>query len=370
MATSDRQPLEVLVIDDSAYNRRTLAGFFDDVPGVRVVGKASDGQEGLQIAVNEKPDVITLDLEMPRMDGFAFLRLLMARQPTPVIVISSHAKRENVFRALELGALDFVAKPTHRISPAIHEIKDQVVRKVLLARNLKRETLRPVSPTPVERALETGSFKLVEPEAEPAAPEGEAEAPREADRVVVIGASTGGPAALTRILTALPAEIEAGVVVVQHMPPTFTTTFAERLNRQSNLRVVEVSRTEIVCRGGVYVAPGDRCLEMVPIGGGALGVKPVAPNPDDRYVPSVDRLFITAAACGRRNVLAVVLTGMGDDGRAGVEAVADAGGMVVAESDESAVVAGMPLAAISTGLVARVEKLDRMGDLIKAFARG
>jgi two-component system chemotaxis response regulator CheB len=368
MKPETQAALRVLVIDDSAYNRRAVAGFLEETPGVVVVGKARDGQDGLQIAVNEKPDVITLDLEMPRMDGFSFLRLLMARQPTPVIVISSHAKPENVFRALELGAVDFVAKPTARISPEIQSIREEVVRKVLLAGRLDRRTLRPVAPLPAERALETGTFPVVEPEARGPAPA--AEVGLEARRLVVIAASTGGPAALTRILTSLPAGLEAGIAVVQHMPPRFTTTFAERLNRQSDLRVREVRRAEVVHQGAVYIAPGDRNLEVVPMAGGALGVKPVLPDPGDRYVPSGDHLFLSAAACAGRELLAMVLTGMGDDGRLGVEAVADAGGMVVAESDETAVVSGMPNAAIKTGHVARVEPLGRMADVIRAFARG
>jgi two-component system chemotaxis response regulator CheB len=368
MSEKEKPPLRVLVIDDSAYNRRAVAGFLGSEPGIEVIGKARDGQDGLQIAINEKPDVITLDLEMPRMDGFSFLRLLMARQPTPVIVISSHARPENVFRALELGAVDFVAKPTHRISPEIQSIRDEVVRKVLLARNLERRTLRPVAPLPVERALETGVYAAVEPE--PAVPDGEPREEIEARKLVVIAASTGGPAALTRILTGLPGDLEAGIAVVQHMPPRFTATFAERLNRQANLRVREVARTEIVHQGSVYLAPGDRNLEVLPMAGGALAVRAVTPDPGDRYVPSGDHLFISAAASVGRGLLALVLTGMGDDGRLGVEAVADAGGLVVAESEETAVVSGMPMAAIKTGHVARVEPLGRMADVIRAFARG
>jgi two-component system chemotaxis response regulator CheB len=370
MSTREKPPLRVLVIDDSAYNRRAVAGFLESTPGIEVIGKARDGQDGLQIAINEKPDVITLDLEMPRMDGFSFLRLLMARQPTPVIVISSHAKPDNVFRALELGAVDFVAKPTARISPEIHSIRDEVVRKVLLARNLERRALRPVAPLPVERALETGSYAAVEPEAGLEVPEAEPRRDVETRRLVVIAASTGGPAALTRILTSLPGDIEAGIVVVQHMPPRFTTTFAERLNRQANLQVREVTRTEILHNGSVWIAPGDRNVEVLPLAGGSLAVRAVAPDPGDRYVPSADHLFVSAAASACREVLAMVLTGMGDDGRLGVEAVADAGGMVVAESEETAVVAGMPMAAIRTGHVARVEPLGRMMDVIRAFSRG
>jgi two-component system chemotaxis response regulator CheB len=362
----DARQIRVLVIDDSAYNRRAVAGFLDEVEGVKVVGKASDGQEGLQLALTEQPDVITLDLEMPRMDGFSFLRLLMSRRPTPVIVISSHAEKENVFRALELGALDFVAKPTKRISPQIQDIREQVVRKVLLARNLRREALRPLPQYAKDPAPESGKFSTIRvarpreiiPDQQP-----------EAARVVVMAASTGGPAAITRVLTALPSDLEAAIVIAQHMPPRFTSTFAERLDRQCALRVVEISRPLPVLSGWAYVAPGDRCAELVP-GAEGMSVRPMSPDPSDRYVPSADRLFTSAAICARKEALAIVLTGMGDDGRNGVQAIADSGGLVVAESEETAVVSGMPAAAVATGTVARVERLERLADLIQAFSKG
>jgi two-component system chemotaxis response regulator CheB len=363
---ADKGEIKVLVIDDSAYNRRAVSGFLSEVEGVRVVGKASDGQEGLQLALTEQPDVITLDLEMPRMDGFAFLRLLMSRRPTPVIVISSHAEKENVFRALELGALDFVAKPTKRISPQIEDIREQVVHKVLLTRSLRPESLKPLPQYAKEQPRESGRFNTIRialpPEVAP-------ERQPLAQRVVVMGASTGGPAALTRILTALPPDLEAGIVVAQHMPPRFTTTFAERLDRQCALRVVEIVKPEMLRNGWVYLAPGDRCVELVP-GAAGMSVRPMAPDRGDRYVPSADRLFTSAAICARKEALAIVLTGMGDDGKNGVSAIADAGGLVVAESEDTSVVSGMPAAAIATGTVARIEHLERLADLIQAFSKG
>jgi two-component system chemotaxis response regulator CheB len=362
----EARQIKVLIIDDSAYNRRAVAGFLDEVDGVEVVGKASDGQEGLQLALTEQPDVITLDLEMPRMDGFSFLRLLMSRRPTPVIVISSHAEKENVFRALELGALDFVAKPTKRISPQIQDIREQVVRKVLMAKNLKREALKPLPQYAKEPATDEGRFstirvalpRSVAPEEQP-----------QASRVVVMAASTGGPAAITRVLTALTSDLEAAIVIAQHMPPRFTTTFAERLDRQCALRVVEVVRPALVRNGWVFLAPGDKCLELVP-GATGMSVRPMAADPSDRYVPSADRLFTSAAICARKQALAIVLTGMGDDGKLGVQAIAESGGLVVVESNETAVVSGMPAAAIATGTVARVERLERLADLIQAFSKG
>ncbi|MFO8072982.1 MAG: chemotaxis-specific protein-glutamate methyltransferase CheB [Polyangia bacterium] len=361
---SEKRLLKVLVIDDSAYNRRAVAGFFEDAPGIEVVGKARDGQEGLQLALTEKPDVVTLDLEMPRMDGFSFLRLLMSRQPTPVIVISSYGSRENVFRALELGAIDFVAKPTKRISPEIQGIREEVVRKVQMVRQMRADSLTPLL-FPDNGRPETGRWTAVQPP-----PTARATDERDAaDRIVVIAASTGGPKSLTRVLSALPADLEAGIAVVQHMPSSFTATFAERLDRQCALRVIELCSSDILRRGTVYIAPGDLCIELAPARRGSLALKILEPASGDRYVPSADRLFISAASCARQNVLAVVLTGMGDDGSAGVEAVAAAGGLAVSESEQTAVISGMPLAALNTGAVSRVEPLDRMADVIKAFAK-
>jgi two-component system chemotaxis response regulator CheB len=238
-----------------------------------------------------------------------------------------------------------------------------VVRKVLVTRHLKRETLQPLPPYAREHMSESGSFPVVEPRYESFAPDSEPEA----TRLVVIAASTGGPAALTRILAALPGNLDAGVLVVQHMPSRFTTTFAERLNRQCELNVIEPDGQQVLRRGTVHIAPGDRCIE-VHHGMDGLVVRVVQPNLSDRYTPSADRLFASAAKWMRRNLLAVVLTGMGDDGKAGVEEVAGSGGLVIAESEETAVVDGMPRAAIATGVVTRVERLERLAELIEAFA--
>ncbi|MCU0664212.1 MAG: response regulator [Myxococcota bacterium] len=215
------------MIDDSAYNRKTLAEMLAEVPGIVVVGKAADGEEGLRMALTEDPDVITLDLEMPRLDGFTFLRLLRAKRPIPVIVISSHSDRNNVFRALELGALDFVAKPSARNSPGLREIRDEVVAKVRLARLLREDTALPE--TPYGMGLRPPSAPLQSVSAPPASPRpslGPSLAPSirrgPMQRVVAIACSTGGPGALTQILSALPGDLGASIVIVQHMPPRFS----------------------------------------------------------------------------------------------------------------------------------------------------
>jgi two-component system chemotaxis response regulator CheB len=361
-----RRQIKVLVVDDSAYNRKAIAEILEGIPEAVIVGKAADGQEALQLALVERPDVITLDLEMPRMDGFAFLRLLMSAQPTPVIVISAYAEKENVFRALELGALDFVAKPTAKISPEIYDVREEVLRKVRLAAQVGPHSLHRLQSYLPADLSPTGGYPVVVPERVKAFDAGQAPP---AEKIVVIAASTGGPATLTRILSALPVDIDAGIAVAQHMPPRFTTTFSERLGKQCALRVTELVTLDTLRRGTVYIAPGDRNLEVTPAAQGAV-IKAVRPSPMDKYVPSGDLLFCSAARALRKNVLGVVLTGMGDDGAAGALAVFNEGGEIVVESRETAVVDGMPSSVLRTGIAATELSAERIAQKIAQFARG
>ena len=361
-----RRQIKVLVVDDSAYNRKAIAEFLEEIPEAVVCGKAADGQEALQMALTERPDVITLDLEMPRMDGFSFLRLLMSAQPTPVIVISAYAEKENVFRALELGALDFVAKPSAKISPEIYDIRHEVIRKVRLAADVGPHSLHRLQSYMPADLSPTGGFPVILPERAKTYPPGQ-EPP--AERLVVVAASTGGPATLTRILSALPGDLEIGIAVAQHMPPRFTTTFSERLDRQCALRVTELQTLDVVRRGTVYLAPGDHNLEVTPAAQGAV-IRAVRPSPKDKYVPSGDLLFRSAAHALRKNVLGVVLTGMGDDGAAGAVSLFGEGGEIVVESRETAVVDGMPSAVLRSGVRASELPADKIALRITQFARG
>jgi two-component system chemotaxis response regulator CheB len=358
--------IKVLVVDDSAYNRKAISEILEGIPEAAVVGKAADGQEALQLALLERPDVITLDLEMPRMDGFAFLRLLMSAQPTPVIVISAYAEKENVFRALELGALDFVAKPTSKISPEIYDIREEVLRKVRLAAEVGPHTLHRLQSYLPADLSPTGGYPVAAPARVKTHAAGKAPA---AERIVVIAASTGGPATLTRILSALPADLDAGIAVAQHMPPRFTTTFSERLGKQCALRVTELTALDVLRSGTVYIAPGDHNLEITAAAQGAV-VKAVRPSPKDKYVPSGNLLFQSAAHTLREKVLGVVLTGMGDDGAAGALAVSGAGGEILVESRETAIVDGMPSAALRSVPGATEIPADKIALRIAQFARG
>ncbi|MEW6431634.1 MAG: chemotaxis-specific protein-glutamate methyltransferase CheB [Myxococcota bacterium] len=339
-------PISVLVIDDSAANRRAITRILETAPGIRVVDRAADGEEGLRKAVELKPDVITLDLEMPRLDGYSFLRLLTARAPTPVIVLSSYRHPSDVFKALQLGAFDFVAKPQGRDAETLGSVRAELIEKVRSVRFVRRdEPAAPARPSPAK---------------------GKAPKP-EAPQIIGIGASTGGPPAVQRVLESL-VGLPVCVLVAQHMPARFTEAFAHRLNQALSLRVSEARSGDPIEPGRVYVAPGGEQLELAQKGS-LLQLAVKRPAPTDRHAPSVDRLFVSLAQQLGPKARGVVLTGMGDDGAKGVLAMGRAGAEVWAEAESTAVVFGMPQAAIATGQVRRVLPLDELGPALAVTLR-
>ncbi len=344
--------VKVLVIDDSAFNRQTITSMLEGAPGIRVIGRAGDGDEGLKQVFEHEPDVITLDLEMPRMDGFTFLRILMSRRPTPVIVISSYARRENVFKALELGALDFIAKPTQRISAELRDIEKELCEKVRLVAQLRMVSLAERERPRVRATTLLG----VPPGPEPAP----------AMRCVVVGASTGGPPALQHVFAALEARLPACYLIAQHMPPKFTQAFAERLDRGSPLEIREAKGGDLLTPGLALVAPGGAITTVERTSEGHYRVNVDPPDPSERHVPSIDRLLESAAKAFGAHTIGVVLTGMGFDGRRGIKAVKAAGGRTIAEAAETAVVFGMPDEAIRTGAV---DEIVPLGSVAKAISR-
>jgi two-component system chemotaxis response regulator CheB len=331
--------LRVLIVDDSAANRRTIADVLREVGDIEIVGNAGDGEEALKLASSLKPDLITLDLEMPRMDGFTFLRLLMASRPTPVVVVSGHSAKENVFRALELGAIDFIAKPEQPLSAGSESVRKQLVRMVEMVRQLAPTSLRSRRVSMAPAALEA-----------PRPSEDRGPLSPVPERLIVIGASTGGPTALLELFSQLPSDGNYAVVVAQHMPERFTKTFAERLDRQSAFRVREAEHVHEVMASSAFVCPGGRSAE-VDARDGKLLVRVLFPASGERYAPSADRLFESAARAMGDRVIAVIMTGMGEDGARGAVEVKKAGGTVLVESEETAVVYGMPRAALKTGKV-------------------
>lgn len=327
----------VVVVDDSAPSRAALAEALED-GGCEVVGRAMDGGMALRMVLELEPDVVTCDLEMPRMDGFTFIRVISHKSAVPVIVVTSDARPEAALQALDLGARDFVVKPGTRPG-ALRSLGPSLVAKV---RALASERVRRVTWTPPAEVPDVSARELV-----------------------VIGASTGGPSALRDLLSALPRAPLAPVVIAQHMPERFTAAFAERLTRATGLDVAEARDGEALTPGVVRVAPGGKNTEVSRVGAGLIA-RVLEPAADDRYLPSVDRLFASAAGAVGSRALGVVLTGMGKDGERGAAALRDVDAPLWAESRATAVIDGMPAAAARAHGRATRLPLDELAAL---FAR-
>jgi len=322
-------------------------------PQIKVVATAVNGEDGIKQVIKHKPDVITLDLEMPVMDGFAFLRWLMANLPTAVIAVSSRSSDKSVFKALDLGAVDFIGKPGGRVSPRLEEIERDLVAKVLQVADIRMENLR-------RRIVE--EEQVLPPESElPGACEGGVE-------LVAIGCSTGGPPALQHVFQNLPL-LPLPIVVAQHMPQAFTRLFAERVNKLTSYTVKEGDDGELLENGTVYVAPGGMQMEVRRFADG-LQLRVFRAKPADLYAPSVDRLISSASeACGER-LVAVIMTGMGDDGAQAIRRVRERGGRTIAESAQTAIIFGMPNEAIKTGCVDQVLPLGEIPRAIQRLCSG
>ncbi len=343
MKTKGGAGVRVLVVDDSPYTRQIIKGILEADPLVGEVEGAGNGQIALQKALRRPPDLVTLDLQMPTMDGFTFLRLFRARSRAPVLVVSSYADLGNVERCLALGATGFVSKPgdPYRGLEGIAEELRLKLREVLAATlPAAPEAAAPEPPRPV-------------PEAFPA---------------VVIGSSSGGPATLQYLLTGLPRSLGAGVLIAQHMPLGFTEPFAKRLDGLLPHPVREARDGETLRPGEVLLAPAGRHLTVRRVGT-AVKIR-LEPPGGALYVPSVDRLLESAASALGPLVTAVILTGMGRDGSQGVRVVKAAGGRVYAESEETAVIFGMPREAAATGCVDEVLALPEIAVRLMRIAAG
>ena len=338
-----RAPVTVLVIDDSASNRRAIVEMLEAEPGITVLDRAVDGDEGLKKVEALKPDVVTLDLEMPRLDGFGFLRLNKARYGPKVLVISSYAHPNDVLKALELGAFDFVAKPMGASTTGLEAMRRELVEKIEAARPLQaKNTVTPRLDLEKARRPSSGPFP-----------------------VIAVGASTGGPTAVQSLIAGLQG-VKACVLVCQHMPPKVTAAFAQRLDGTGGFSVAEARVGDVLMPGKIFVAPGGMHLSVVN-GSSAqtlvLMTQPAAA--EDKYAPSIDRLFSSLAKECPTRTWGVVLTGMGHDGSRGLEALVHAGGEGWAEAEESAVVFGMPRAAIATGSVRVVLPIAQLAPALR-----
>lgn len=338
--------IRVLVVDDSMFMRRMISDLLSQDAELEVVGAARNGQEGLEMARQLKPDVITLDVEMPVMDGVTMLQKLMQEQPTPVLMLSSLTTEgaEVTLRCLELGAVDFVTKPSGSISMDIYKISSQIIEKVKAVARA-RIAVAPVSARPV----------VATPSPSPLVGRPTKDAP-----LVVIGASTGGPRALHTVMSSLPTGLHAKILIVQHMPEGFTRSLAERLDRSSAFTVREAQGGETLQPGMAYLAQGGRHLKV------ERGDKLVLTQdpPVHGVRPAVDVALLSIAQNYQGAVVVAILTGMGSDGAAGLRALHAKGAYTIAEDESTCVVFGMPRAAIQTGCVKRVAPLHQIGEAI------
>jgi two-component system, chemotaxis family, protein-glutamate methylesterase/glutaminase len=350
-------PIKVLVVDDSALIRALLKDIIDGDSALSCVGCAPDAYVARDMVKQLSPDVITLDIEMPRMDGLSFLEKLMAARPTPVVMISSltESGAEATFRAIELGAVDFLAKPKLGIREGM-EAYAEAIRDKIKAASLAR--LRPRNlnarpphngekPPPPSRAPIVGT-----------------------EKIIAIGASTGGTEAIKDVLVDMPAD-SPGIVITQHMPPGFTRTFAERLNRLSRLHVVEAQGGERILPGHAFVAPGD--YHLLVERSGANYITRLSDGPHvHRHRPAVDPMFQSLAQCAGRNLIAALLTGMGKDGALGLKEIRNAGGHCIAQDEATSVVYGMPKEAVAMDAADEVLALAEIADALiqQAHKRG
>ncbi|MFL5383949.1 MAG: chemotaxis-specific protein-glutamate methyltransferase CheB [Longimicrobiaceae bacterium] len=355
-----QRAIRVLVVDDSAFLRKVVSEMLSRGPSIEVVGTARDGEEALELVERHQPDVVTLDLMMPRMDGVAFLREQMRRRPLPVVVCSiAHESGELALAALEAGAVDFVQKPTALASEKVFEIADELVAKVSAAAAVRVHPPRaPAAPVHVSRA---------EPEGAAAGEGGAGALPRAAAHtaeILVIGISTGGPQALRHLIPQLPADFPVPVAMVLHMPVGYTEMYARRLNEISALEVVEARDGDPVRPGTVYLAPAGRHLELARGGAGSVRAQLLLHPADTQHRPAVDVLFRSAADAYGARVLGVVMTGMGQDGLLGAAHVKAQGGRIITEAEASCVVYGMPRAVDEASLSDRSAPLESMAATI------
>lgn len=326
----ENRPVRVLIVDDSVVIRQLLKDILSRDNEIEVVGTATDPIDAYDKIVQMKPDVLTLDVEMPRMDGITFLEKLMRTHPMPVVMVSTLTRQgsEVTLKALEIGAVDFIAKPTESIFTGMSALSHEIVAKVKTAARARvRAHTEPV--TPVATPL-------------PAVRHGQGSV-----HLIAIGASTGGPEAIRQVLQGLPAEVPP-IVIVQHMPPVFTRSFAERLDRLCTVRVKEAEDGEPLEAGHAYIAPGDYHLQVTR-NGLHYRAKVVQTVPVNRHRPSVDALFDSVVQTSRSSAIGILLTGMGADGARGLKKMRDTGARTIAQDEETCVVFGMPREAIHLG---------------------
>ncbi len=364
MATPNK--IRMLIVDDSAFMRKAIQMMVADDPNIEIVGQATNGKDAIERVLELRPDLVTMDIEMPQMDGLAALRQIMEKQPTPVIMVSSLTSEgaKVTFDALDLGAVDFIPKQSSFVSLDIVKIKADLVAKIHQI-HLRRRTL--MAQYALRRGRKAGQGVGRRASASDPPPPITARPKRnKLVKIVAIGTSTGGPPALQRVLTALPKNFPVGIVVVQHMPATFTKSLADRLNGLAQISVKEAEEGEKIEAGTAYIARGDR--HLVVRKNFSQAICTLAELPDDLlHRPSVDVLMKSVAQSFGNLGLGVIMTGMGQDGLIGLKEMKAKGADIIAEDEQSCVVYGMPRAVVEAGIADIVSPLDQIPSEIMAY---
>jgi two-component system, chemotaxis family, protein-glutamate methylesterase/glutaminase len=353
MATNPNKKFRVLIVDDSAFMRKVLETILNSDDQLQVVGQAKDGREAVTLAESLKPDVITMDINMPHVDGLQATAQIMTTNPRPIVIVSSESREgaASTLKALELGAIEFVAKPSSGIDLDMQSVREDLLRKVRMSAKVRvvrtasrlASTLQAVGNSPAKPG------PRVAQRSQPTAP---------VDQrfpIVVLGASTGGPATVMRLAPGFTRDFPAAVFLVQHMPATFTTQYAAQLAEFTSIRVKEAEPNESVQSGTLYICPGAQHLRITPTGRIQLDATSGRIN---GYLPNIDVTMETAASYAGAMTIGVVLTGMGNDGAAGAKAIQNAGGLVIAQDETTSVIFGMPAEAIKAANVEQILPLD------------
>ncbi|SDJ72045.1 protein-glutamate methylesterase/protein-glutamine glutaminase [Sediminibacillus albus] len=351
------EPIRVLVVDDSAFMRKMISDILNSDSRLHVVATARNGREALEKNKQLSPHVITLDIEMPVLNGIETLKQVMKENPVPVVMLSSLTKQgaDSTLEAMSLGAVDFIAKPSGSISLDIKKVEKEIINKVIEAAGTKAQAGKAFT-----SRKDIQVPKLVNLPGK-----------HELKRVVAIGTSTGGPKALHEVLTQLPENFPAPIVVVQHMPPNFTKSLANRLDSLSQIHIKEAENGEVLQNGTAYIAPGGFQFRVRQVGR-SLAAHVTDEDPVRGHRPSVDIMFESLAEQQLFQIVALVMTGMGADGSAGISKMKEVKNdtIVIAESKQTSVVYGMPLAAVNTGKVDYIENLENIsGTLVQQLLR-
>lgn len=352
MTPSPSKKFRVLIVDDSAFMRKVLETIFNADDQLQVVGQAKDGREAVALAESLKPDVITMDINMPHVDGLQATAQIMTTNPRPIVIVSSESKEgaASTLKALELGAIEFVAKPSGAIDLDMNSVKEELLRKVRMAAKVR--VVRTASRLASTLQGNNGAGPVAKPIAVRPASTASSD---QRFPVVVLAASTGGPATVMRLAPGFTKDFPAAVILVQHMPAAFTSQYAAQLEEFTEISVKEAAANDVLQPGTLYICPGGQHLRVSPTGRIQLDSTTGRLN---GYLPNIDVTLESVAAFAGSMSIAAILTGMGNDGAAGAKAIKSAGGIVLAQDEATSVIFGMPAEAIKSGAVEQTLPID------------